>query len=85
LLAVVEEEAVAFGRPVAFVHGDTHRFRIDRPLKTAAGQVVESFTRVEVHGSPVVAWVRGRVDPHDPRVFSFRSEFLDQPEERGRP
>jgi hypothetical protein len=84
-LAVVEEETVAFGRPVAFVHGDTHRFRIDRPLKTAAGQVVESFTRVEVHGSPIVGWVRGRVDPHDARVFSFRSELLDQSEERARP
>ena len=84
-LAVVEAETVAYGKAVAFVHGDTHRFRVDRPLKTAAGVVVENFTRVEVHGSPITAWVRGRVDPADPAVFSFRSELFERSEDRARP
>jgi hypothetical protein len=32
---------------------------------------VQNFTRVEVFGSPDVAWVRGIVDPFDPNVFTF--------------
>lgn len=84
-LAAVEAETLAFSRPVVFVHGDTHWFRVDHPLRTAAGRVVETFTRVEVPGSPLTAWVRGRVDPHDPRVFSFRSQLLEPFEDRARP
>jgi hypothetical protein len=84
-LAAVEAETTAYGKPVAFVHGDTHLFRVDRPLQKAAGQTVENFTRVEVHGSPITAWVRGHIDPADPAVFSFRSEVAERSEERSRP
>jgi len=84
-LAVVEAETIAYGKPVAFVHGDTHVFRVDRPLRTAAGQPLENFTRVEVYGSPITAWVRGHIDPADPAVFSFRPQVAEPSEERSRP
>src|SRR5260370_36912453 len=31
-LAALEREAVAFGKPVVYVQGDTHIFRVDKPL-----------------------------------------------------
>jgi len=31
-LAALEKETLAFGKPVVYVHGDTHIFRIDKPL-----------------------------------------------------
>ncbi len=37
---------------------------------------VQNFTRVEVFGSPDVAWVRVVVDPFDPNVFSFATQTI---------
>ena len=37
---------------------------------------VQNFTRVEVFGSPDVAWIRGIVDPFDPNVFSFATQTI---------
>jgi hypothetical protein len=35
LLAALRDETIAFRRPVAAVHGDSHYFRIDKPLLDA--------------------------------------------------
>ncbi|MGH9721240.1 MAG: hypothetical protein ACRD8O_13575, partial [Bryobacteraceae bacterium] len=37
---------------------------------------VQNFIRVEVFGSPDVAWVRAVVDPFDPNVFSFATQTI---------
>jgi hypothetical protein len=37
---------------------------------------VQNFTRVEVFGSPDVAWIRAVVDPFDPNVFSFATQTI---------
>jgi hypothetical protein len=37
---------------------------------------VQNFTRVEVFGSPDVAWIRAIVDPFDPNVFSFAMQTI---------
>jgi hypothetical protein len=71
VLETLKGETTAFGRPVLIVHGDTHRFQLDRPwwrAKTREG--VPNLLRVEVPGSPSVAWVPIRVDPASPEVFS---------------
>ena len=68
----LELEARQFGRPVAIVHGDTHNFRVDKPLPRSGDEPrLMSFTRVEVFGSPNVQWIRGRVDSTIPNLFSF--------------
>ncbi len=68
----LELEAKRFGRPVALVHGDTHYFRIDKPLPRSRKKPrLMSFTRVETFGSPNVQWIRGQVDLNHPRLFSF--------------
>ena len=66
----------AFGRPVALAVGDTHVFRVDKPLYDQDGQLVEQFTRVETFGNPNVHWVRVEVDPRQPWVFSFHQQLV---------
>ena len=79
LLAALEEETVAFGKPVVLVHGDTHTLRIDRPMTSStSGERVENFTRVETFGSPMVGWVRAGVDTSDPEVFTFQPEMVEE-------
>jgi hypothetical protein len=71
-LAALEEEVVAYGKPVVLAHGDSHYFRVDKPLFRAAnGDHVSNFTRVETFGSPLVHWIRVRIDPSSDAVFAF--------------
>ncbi|MGH9577733.1 MAG: hypothetical protein ACRD3R_09875, partial [Terriglobales bacterium] len=59
LLATLAKETLGFDGEVLLVHGDTHRFRVDSPLRDpATGAPVANFTRVEVFGSPGMNWVR---------------------------
>lgn len=59
LLAVIQHETLRFSGEVLVIHGDTHRFRVDHPLRhQGTQQQVENFTRIEVFGSPAVNWVR---------------------------
>jgi hypothetical protein len=41
-LVALREEVVTFPRPVAYVHGDSHYFRVDRPLLDTAGRRLEN-------------------------------------------
>jgi hypothetical protein len=77
-LAALERETVAFGKPVVYVHGDTHIFRVDKPLfGSTSRRIIENFTRVETIGYPDTHWVRAIVDPKEPNVFSFRLEIVE--------
>ena len=69
LLATFVAQSRAFPGEVLLVHGDTHRFRFDRPLRDPATRaLVANFTRVEVFGSPAMNWVRIRVIEDTGRV-----------------
>ena len=60
-----------FAGPVLVLHGDTHRFRHDRPLiDPATGGPYARLVRVEVPGSPTVGGVWIRVDPDAPEPFA---------------
>jgi hypothetical protein len=51
-LDLLETETIAFGKPVMLVHGDSHYFRIDKPLLgTNSGRRLENFTRLETFGT----------------------------------
>jgi hypothetical protein len=69
--AQLARQAREFGKPVVVVHGDTHAYRIDRPLKDAAGSAVDNVTRLETFGSPGLGWVKVGIDAADPAVFRF--------------
>jgi hypothetical protein len=69
LLSALAREARAFSGSILLVHGDTHRFRVDRPLRDlATREAVANVTRVEVHGHPSMNWVRIRVSEEAGRV-----------------
>lgn len=71
LLRVLTAETLEFDGQVLLVHGDTHRFRVDKPLlHPDTREPVERFSRVEVFGSPDVNWVRVGVRRKD-REFEF--------------
>lgn len=69
----LREETLAFAGQVVLVHGDTHYFRIDQPLRDASGETIRNFTRVETYGSPTMGWVKGVADRADPKVFRFEA------------
>jgi hypothetical protein len=82
-VAALEKEVVAYAKPVLFAHGDTHYFRIDKPLfRTGVegpgerGRQIENFTRVEIFGFPEAHWLRIAVDPREPSVFGFKQEIV---------
>jgi hypothetical protein len=69
LLSALARETRAFPGSVLLVHGDTHRFRVDRPLRDlATKELVANLMRVEVYGHPAMNWVRIRVTEQDGRV-----------------
>jgi hypothetical protein len=70
----LRSETMAFPGKVVLVHGDTHFFRIDQPLKNPeTGETLRNFTRVETYGSPTMGWVKGTVDAADPQLFRFEA------------
>lgn len=81
-LVALREEVIAFRRPVAYVHGDSHYFRVDRPLLDAQGRRLENFTRVETFGDDQanglndVHWVKVLVDPRSREVFAFQPQIV---------
>jgi hypothetical protein len=84
LLSTLESETVSFGKPVVLLHGDSHYFRVDKPLFRTGeksqgdrGRQIENFTRVEVHGFPDAHWVRVTIDPVHPAVFTFTEEIVE--------
>lgn len=77
LYPVLAEQSLAFGKPVVLAVGDTHIFRVDKPLYSNRRQLVENFTRVEGFGNPLVHWINVLVEPDEPWVFSFRQQLLD--------
>jgi hypothetical protein len=58
LRRTLERFADRYEGSILFLHGDTHRYRLDQPLRRADGSVVEQFTRLECYGSPFAnAWI----------------------------
>jgi len=76
-LLALREQVIAFRRPVAYVHGDSHYFRVDKPFLDARGRRLENFTRVETFGNSAangnndVQWLKVVVDPTSREVFSY--------------
>ena len=73
-LDALRAETIRFAKPVALVHGDTHRYRLDHPLIERSGQPIPNLVRLETWGHPFVSWVKATVDRHDPQVFRFERQ-----------
>ena len=70
--------ANAFRGRVALVHGDSHYFKVDKPLSGPKGGVVANFTRVETFGSRNTHWVRATIDLNDPNLFEFQPRIVPE-------
>jgi hypothetical protein len=81
-LLALRQQVIAFGKPVAYVHGDTHYARVDKPFLDASGRRLENFTRVETFGdSPAngnndVHWMKVLVDTHSREVFAYQPQIV---------
>jgi hypothetical protein len=81
-LLALREEVVAFRKPVAYVHGDSHYFRVDKPFLDAQGRRLENFTRVETFGDSAatgnndVQWLKIFVTPRSREVFSYEPQIV---------
>lgn len=90
-LTALRAEVVAFGKPVAWVHGDTHLPRADKPFLDSKGQRLENFTRIETFGDNVFTtdpknrdtgdlnnmhWVKVFVNPDSRDVFKLQYEIV---------
>ena len=64
--------ALRFGKPVLFVNGDTHLYKLDQPIADpATGRPLHNFTRVVVFGSPPTRWIRAGIAPSSPQLFQL--------------
>lgn len=81
-LLALRAEVVAFKKPVAYVHGDSHYFRVDRPFLDSQGRRLENFTRVETfgnnpgNGNNDVQWVKATINARTREVFSYEVQIV---------
>lgn len=76
-LETLVAETRAFAGQVVLVHGDTHFFKIDKPLINQAN-LLANFTRVETFGSPNIHWVKVSVDSRNRNVFTFQPMIVPE-------
>jgi hypothetical protein len=67
-----------FRGPILAIHGDSHTYTFDHPLKSATtGEREGRFVRLEVPGSPVVGGVWVTVEPTAPEPFKADPVYPD--------
>ena len=81
-LIALRTRVIGFRKPVAYVHGDSHYARIDKPFLDAQGRRLENFTRVETFGDNAangnndVHWTKVTIDPRSREVFSYQLQIV---------
>ena len=81
-LLALRDQVILFKKPVAYVHGDSHYFRVDKPFVNSLGQRLENFTRVETFGDHQendtndVNWLKVFVDPRSREVFAYQQQIV---------
>ena len=81
-LSAFRAQVIGFRRPVAYVHGDSHYFRIDKPFLDGQGRRLENFTRVETfgdnqaNGNNDVHWLKVLVSPRTREVFAYQPQIV---------
>lgn len=77
-LAALTEEVALWRKPVLLIQGDTHVYRVDRPLRQADGTPLANLLRVVVPGEPRADAVLIEVDDRQAeqpfRVRTMRGE-----------
>jgi hypothetical protein len=68
----LRSNTIAFDGQVVLVHGDSHYFKVDKPLTRASGRVLGNFTRVETFGAGSTDWVEATIDPQSRNLITFQ-------------
>jgi hypothetical protein len=84
-LLALRDEVKAFRKPVAYVHGDTHYFRIDKPFYdsdppdsvTTTARRLENFIRIETFGDNTFTGANTHPDPDDNNNVHWVKVFVD--------
>lgn len=71
------KEAEQYAGQVLLVHGDTHFFKVDKPLRSPSNMLT-NVTRVQTFGSPSNHWVHVTVDTDRSEVFTIRPVIVKQ-------
>ena len=77
-MAQLAKETEQFAGQVLFVHGDTHYFKLDKPLYSPT-KMLPNFTRLQTFGSPSLHWVKVHVDVKSASVFRVEPVIVKQP------
>lgn len=72
----LRSDTMSFPGQVALVHGDSHYFKMDKPINGPSGGVLANFTRVETFGARNTHWVSATIDPNDPNLFVFEPRIV---------
>ena len=79
ILDALAAEMEIYKKPTLFVHGDTHLFRVSKPLLSKkTKRFFENFTRIETFGDPDTHWVRITVDPSKTELFTTEPEIVPE-------
>jgi hypothetical protein len=73
----VVAETEQFAGQVLLVHGDTHFFKVDKPLYSPT-KLLPNLTRLQTFGSPLIHWVRVTVDGKNNNVFAIEPVIVKQ-------
>lgn len=79
-ISQLRDLTVGFEKPTLLTHGDSHYFRIDKPLMRSAGSrdSIENFTRLEVFGARNMHALRVDVDPRSDQVFAVSQLIVEK-------
>ena len=69
-------QTMNFSGQVMLVHGDSHYFKMDKPINLPSGGVLGNFTRVETFGARQTHWVSVTVNPNDPNLFEVEPRIV---------
>lgn len=77
-MAQVVQHTEAFPGQVLLVHGDTHFFKVDKPLYSPT-KLLPNLTRLQTFGSPSLHWVKVTVDTANEALFTVQPVIVRQP------
>ena len=71
---------MAFAKPVLLVHGDSHKFVMDKPFYAddSNKKTLMNFTRVQVFGEGDMHAVKIIVNPNNPSLFEVQELLVPE-------
>jgi hypothetical protein len=62
--------------PALLADGDSHYFKMDKPINGPTDGVLANFTRIETFGARNTQWVSATIDENNPNLFNFEPRIV---------